>query len=158
MYHNPLKFPYKTVHRDLWEKAGDPYISNEDEITVKLLHNVPEEEEGKEEEGGVASFVNESGRYIVDNERVLLVGFSANPTDRPAKVLPRTFLRLKQSEEEDENEEDQKLKVLENTLLDNALGAKLVNFEVAPGETVKLKPMINAPLGYTMWLGSNCEL
>ena len=157
VYHNPLKFPHQTVHRDLWEKASEPYTCNEDEIAVKLHHNVPEEEEGKEEEGGVASFVDESGKIIVDKERFLLIGFSANPTDRPAKVLPRTFLRLNQTEEaeEQENEEQEQLSLAE-TLLDSALGGKLVQFELTPGSSVLLKPMINAPLGYTMWLGSNC--
>ena len=36
MYHNLKKYTHNELHQDIWEKATEPYISNDKEIYIKL--------------------------------------------------------------------------------------------------------------------------
>lgn len=89
-------------------------------------------------------------RKAKPNPNQIFVAFAPTPTSKPYDILPRYFNRMQL-----ENCEDDKSQV--DFTLTKYFEA--VNYQFAPGQctqnTIWLKPLINAPLGFSLFMGSN---
>ena len=84
------------------------------------------------------------------NANQIFAAFAPYPTSKPYEILPRYFNRMQMvGDEHQENQVDFSLNKY----------FEAINYQFSEGQctqhTIWLKPLINAPLGFTMFLGSN---